>query len=130
MKIKIVILDDDSSLLNLYKRNFEIHNFDCKVFNKGPTCLEYCLCQKNEFDIMICDLNLNDSINGYQVALAISLVKPNIPIIALSGYLFEYTKYQDFDKIFCKALQKPIYLIDINRIINEILNDKSIIPTA
>lgn len=61
---KIVIIEDETELLENLKFIFELDGYSVKAFDNGQDGVKYAL--ENHTDLMICDINM-DGIDGYKV---------------------------------------------------------------
>ncbi|HBF88905.1 MAG TPA: regulator [Bacteroidales bacterium] len=81
--IQILLVDDDSSLLELLSMNLMMEEkYDVTTFLSGKDFLEFV--KTNDADIVVLDYNLQD-VSGIQLLDEIKKTKPQIPIIFLSG---------------------------------------------
>src|SRR3712207_3993585 len=80
--MKILLVDDEESLLNLVKINLMFENYEVITAECGKTAIE--LFQTQSPDLVVLDLMLPD-IDGFQVIHAIQEINNEIPIIVLSA---------------------------------------------
>ena len=92
-KIKILLIEDDSFLLNMYATKFEIENFNVVVAEDGEKGLEAALTENP--DIILLDIML-PKINGFDVLKQIKndQTVANIPVILLTNL----SQKDDIDK--------------------------------
>lgn len=80
--MKILLVDDEESLLNLVKINLMFENYEVITAECGKTAIE--LFQTQSPDLVVLDLMLPD-IDGFQVIHAIQEINNEVPIIVLSA---------------------------------------------
>lgn len=114
---KIIIAEDSSVIQNLAKKILEMKNYKITVAKNGQKVLD--LLEKDSYDIILMDLNM-PVMSGIECAKRIRKMsdtkKANIPIIAISGNVNNYTE-GDFKAVgINEFVPKPINfdkLVDI-----------------
>lgn len=90
---KIIIAEDSSVIQNLAKKILEMKNYKITVAKNGQKVLD--LLEKDNYDIILMDLNM-PVMSGIECAKRIRKMsdtkKANIPIIAISGNVNNYTE--------------------------------------
>jgi CheY-like chemotaxis protein len=97
MPAKILIADDDFTVVSLLRRNLEAESYEVISAHDGKTALHKILTERP--DVAVLD-NLMPGMTGYEIARAIRTAEgplKDIPIIIVSAqtsmeYLFEYVK--------------------------------------
>jgi two-component system, OmpR family, response regulator len=119
MKEKLIfVVDDDPFINKLVVRKFSTDGFKMEAFENGEDCIE--AIGKNP-DLVILDylfMNKHDQqvMNGMEVFDRIRQVKPNLPVIMLSG--------QEKGEIVLEMARKGIddYIIKDNNLIENLHN--------
>lgn len=106
---KILVGEDSSVIINLTKNVLAFENYDMKSAKNGEQVLS--LLNKEDFDLILMDISmpLMDGIEcTKQIRSLSNSTKANIPIIAITGNLKNFTKeeYRSFG--FDDFLQKPL----------------------
>jgi CheY-like chemotaxis protein len=106
---RILVGEDSSIIINLTRSVLAFENYEMKAARNGKQVLE--LLEKEDFDLILMDLNM-PVLNGIECTKAIRAlkdpVKSNLPIIAISGNMNNYT-IDEFRKIgFNEFIQKPL----------------------
>ena len=104
----IVVVDDSLMVLDFYTKILGRKGYDIITFSNPIDCYKYTT-RKDINDDIVCiliDLKLNHEWSGYSLASAINLVNKQIPLIALSGYIYDFDKLSDFYNIFSYAFNK------------------------
>ena len=108
---KLIVIDDDSSTIELYKRyiKYYLPEVEAEFITDAEKALRRVV--KNSFDLLICDVNLkHPKIDGFKIArLAYAQGKPIIFITGtgITKKLQFYAFYPDMVKT-VKYLPKPI----------------------
>ena len=125
IKPKIVIVDDDSTILNVMEEMLtkkctycSIHCFD-KVDSKLINFLE-----NNEITLYIIDIELGDKSNkGTDLALKIAHNKTGSIILFMSGYDYTINSFSDFKgKVIYDFIKKPFSYEELASRISVLLN--------
>ncbi|MCH2232871.1 MAG: response regulator transcription factor [Crocinitomicaceae bacterium] len=77
---KILLVEDEESLINVLSLNFEIENYHVTIARNGEEALDFF---SDEFDIVILDIMI-PLINGFDVCAAIR-AKSSVPILIISA---------------------------------------------
>lgn len=80
---KILIIDDDVDICTLLKRFLERKGYEVTTSFKGEEGIQQFT--KEEFDVVLTDFRLPD-MDGIDVLKSIKNLKPNIPVIVITGY--------------------------------------------
>ena len=90
MPMKILVVEDDPSMLMGLKDNLEFENYEVLTARTGPDGLK--MAQSNQFDLIVLDLML-PQMDGFEVCRQIRAKDEDIPIIMLTA------KAQEVDKV-------------------------------
>ncbi|UZD24006.1 response regulator [Algoriphagus halophytocola] len=106
---KILVAEDSSVIINLTKSILAFENFEIKSARNGKQVLEQL--EKDDIDLILMDINM-PVMDGVSCTQAIRKledpVKSNLPIIAISGNLKNYTLDEFRNLGFSDFLQKPL----------------------
>lgn len=116
--MKIIIIDDDKGVIGPIKRYFEKNCFTVDEALGGKIGLD--LIRKNNYDIIILDLNLPD-LSGERICKIIRNEKINIPIIILSAENQINTKVNLLNIGADDYLSKPFSMPELLARINALL---------
>lgn len=83
-KNTLLVVEDDTSLLNLYKQLFEKYGFEVYTATDGEKGLEIYK-ENDDIAVVILDMML-PGISGDEVLLEIQKIKPEQQVIICSGY--------------------------------------------
>jgi diguanylate cyclase (GGDEF)-like protein len=87
----ILLVDDDTSLLNTLNEGLSLRGYQCKAAMSASIALE--LLSKDLFDTMIIDIVLPD-ISGFELTTKAKKIKPDMAIIIMTGHIDEFS-YED-----------------------------------
>ncbi len=123
-KIKVMIIEDEQDLLNLYKEFLRSKGYAVLVTNTTAT---HIMDDYLEFkpDIILLDYRLPGEKNGVDAAKEILEQYPTVPIMIITAY-DSIKSIIDGEKIFegkkIAVVVKPIKLFLLNRLIKELLD--------
>lgn len=114
--IRLLLVDDESVLLNSFTKLFKKKGLEAKTANCGRRCLE--VLETHTMDVVVLDIKMPD-MNGHTIHKRIRERYPDIEVIFLTGHgstadgvagikagAFDYlTKPVEFDHLFKKILQ-------------------------
>ena len=104
MGFEVLIIEDDSRLSELLKRNLEESNYVVDIANNGDT--GKILAMNKNYDIIISDIML-PGINGIDLCKYLKIEKPHTPIIMLTALGETNDKLDGFDAGADDYLVKP-----------------------
>jgi len=110
---KILIVDDEDVNRYLLKLYLSKHNFIRLEAENGKEAVDISL--KEDIDLIFMDISM-PVMNGIDATIEIKKNKPDLPIIAITGYSFD--DYNNLD-CFDIKLRKPVNM----KIINDIVKD-------
>lgn len=82
---RMLVADDEGSILQLIRRTFETDGWDVETVSDYTEVLRHVVEDKTEFDILICDITMP----GPSASDALRQIKqtyPNMPVLLISGY--------------------------------------------
>ena len=88
---RILVVDDDISLLDTLKEGLSLRGYQYKAAMSASIALE--LLSKDLFDTMIIDVVLPD-MSGFELTTKAKKIKPDMSIIIMTGYIDEFS-YED-----------------------------------
>ncbi|MBF0573029.1 MAG: response regulator [Desulfamplus sp.] len=81
---KILIVDDDTMLLNLFDSLLIRSGYETKAFSSSTEALQYIINNYNEIGLILSDFQM-PYLTGLELAIKINGDKLNIPVIICSG---------------------------------------------
>ena len=118
---KILIIDDERSIRNTLKDILSYEDYKVSLAEDGLQALE--ILQKEEFDVILCDIKM-PQMDGIEVLAKIQELPIDTPVIMISGHANIDTAVDTIKKGAFDFIEKPL---DLNRILITIKNamDKS-----
>lgn len=118
---KILVIDDEVSILELIKINLELCGYDCTISNdpiKG-----YAILKQDNFSLVILDVMMPD-VDGYTLAMKIRQNEKtkDIPIIMLTALGALDDKLKGFNSGVDDYLTKPFEIEELKARVNALLN--------
>lgn len=108
-KIKVLIAEDSSVILNLTKKILEFQNCEISSAKNGQMVIE--MLEKDPYHVILMDINMPgmDGIECTQIIRKMAdPAKANVPIIAITGNARNYTMEEFKANGFTDFLQKPL----------------------
>ncbi len=124
-KIRVMIVEDEQDILNLYKDFLKNKGYTVLVTNTTATHIMDDYLEFNP-DIIILDYRLPDEKNGIDAAKEILLEYPTVPILLTTAYdsiknIFNSEEMFKNKKI--ALVIKPIKLYILNKLIKDLINN-------
>ena len=116
--MRILIIEDEPSIADGLKFNFEQEGYEARVVADGPSALERLLDSPSLFDLIVLDLML-PGMSGYEICKEIRGFNENIPIMVLSARSSSEDKAHAFD---CGADQYVTKPFDLNEVLSRVRN--------
>jgi len=104
-KIKLLLVDDEKDFLTVYARRFVRRNADITLASSGQEAIDKI--QTIEFDVVILDVMMPE-MNGIETLRRIKAIKPNLPVIILTGHANSQTMIEGMDIGAFDFLLKPV----------------------
>jgi len=121
--LNVLIAEDVFTNWMLYERYMQILGHSFKIVENGNMVLDEL--EHNDYNIVLMDIEM-PGMNGEETLHLIRKgnrrINNNIPVIAMTGYSKNDLKKTDYE--FTGFLIKPVELEDLDRLINQIMNNK------
>ena len=119
MAFKILVIDDEKSLLKILKRFLEKLNYVTELAETGEKGLALFKANPTTYDALIIDFNLPDQTNSEFLPLLRS-INPDVKLILSTGYAVEEIA-QEFSHIrLAGTLQKPFTFSDLKNLLESL----------
>ncbi|MBU1699658.1 MAG: PAS domain S-box protein [Candidatus Eisenbacteria bacterium] len=120
---RILFIDDEGMLAKLGKTQFEKIGYRVTIKTNGKEALNAFRKQPDDYDLIITD-QLMPGLTGLELARQVHLIRPEIPIIMISGYADDIDMEQQQATGIKKCLQKPVPFKDLVDSIQVVLKQK------
>lgn len=114
MKLKILVVDDDKTLLSALKTVLDQENH-VTVSNDGNKAIE--LCRNNKYDLIITDLMMPGA-TGLDVLTATKKIDPDTLVVLITGFASLETAVQAIREGAYDYITKPFKLEELKIIVN------------
>jgi PAS domain S-box-containing protein len=116
----LLLLDDEPVLTTMYQRMLSGLHYQVSVSNHAPEGLGWCAENPARFDLVITDLTMPE-INGLDVARRLRALRPDLPVILLSGFNSALTDQQWREAGVGELLVKPVTMADLAAAVSRVL---------
>ena len=113
---KVLIIDDERPIRNSLKEILEYEKLKVSEATNGIEGLE--AIKKSDFDLILCDIKMPE-MDGIELLSKIQELKPEIPVIMISGHGNVETAVDSLKKGAYDFIEKPI---DLNRLLVTVRN--------
>ncbi len=115
-KKKLLIVDDDPLILDLYSDFFTQQNFKVKTAQTVDKALQ--IIQKERPDVILSDVVMPDK-NGFDLYETIKRLKKKIPFIFMTGYELDPQVSQKLKELDVPWISKPTKLETLLKLVRE-----------
>jgi len=104
---KILVLDDETALTSVLQKMLGRLDYQVTTSNQAGEALRLVREHPAQFDLVITDLTMPE-MNGLEVAQQIRAIRPDLPVILVSGYSVAVNAGQLRAAGICERLDKPV----------------------
>jgi two-component system, cell cycle response regulator CpdR len=115
---RILIAEDNDSVRDYVTRGLQGAGHDVKACADGGAALT--LIRAEAFDLLITDIVM-PIMDGIALALAASDVRPEMPILMMSGYSQERQRAYNLQDLITEVLSKPFTLAELRAAVDKTL---------
>jgi DNA-binding NtrC family response regulator len=112
--VKIMIVDDEPSVLESFKMILKIKDYEVETFPDGPSAIAPL--QKDKFDLAFVDYKL-PGMDGLEVLKKIKEIDPNIEVIIVTAYATESSHANAITLGALEYLRKPFLMEEIYELV-------------
>ena len=112
--ISVIVVDDMADFNDLLAINLKSHDYQVTTFSDAFEALEYFRVDGGNADIVIVDYMM-PFINGKDFTRQLHEMRPDLPVVLLTGYTSDVTKENAQEHGFCAIFTKPI---EVDRLSN------------
>jgi diguanylate cyclase (GGDEF)-like protein len=109
-KRSVIIIDDDESLLKLFKTELLSQGYTCKTATSGESALK--LINKTSFDIMISDI-IMPGMDGFELTEKAKKLRPDMLVIIMTGYTEDFSFDRAIEAGASDFIKKPFTLHEL-----------------
>jgi DNA-binding NtrC family response regulator len=119
-KSRVLVVDDERNVLLTYKMLLEQQGYEAVASLSAKEAIG--LIAKQDFDLLLCDLSLEEKRTGFEVIQAARARRRTVPAVLLTGYASpeaaDYAKENDVS-----VLYKPIEIDEFLKTIATLLKE-------
>jgi CheY-like chemotaxis protein len=119
----IMIVDDESNILEVSRLILEQQGYKVSIFNDGHSAFKTFSKNPKDFDLIITDMAM-PKMTGSELSIKILNIRKNIPIILCTGYSENLNAEAALEIGIKKYIQKPISRQDLSVHIRELLDNE------
>lgn len=120
-KHSVLVVDDEASVLFTYKLLLEQQGYNVSAV--ATSALARAELQKEQFDLLLCDLSLEEDHNGFEVIAHARASNPAVACVLLTGYASVEAAQKAAD-MGVTVLYKPIDIQEFLATIPAVLKEK------
>ncbi|HUG26850.1 MAG TPA: PAS domain S-box protein [Gemmatimonadales bacterium] len=120
---RILYVDDEPSLLEIGRRRLGAAGHAVRTAGDPREALRIFTDRATEFDLLITDLTMR-GMNGLELAAAVHQVRPDLPILLLTGYLQEFAPVDLAAAGIRRVLNKPVSAGGLLEAIQSVLDEQ------
>lgn len=122
MNKRILIVDDEPSLLKIYKKFLENLGYTVLTTNVSSEAIKLAQNYNERIDLLITDVIMPE-MNGKDLSLKILEYQPDLPCLFISGYTAEFLAPQNILDSDTILLEKPFKISDLAEKVRELLDE-------
>ena len=119
-KRRVLVVDDERNVLLTYKMLLEQQGYDTTASLTAKEAIG--LLEKQNFDLLLCDLSLEEKRTGFEVIEAARKRRASVPAVLLTGYASpeaaDYAREKDVSVLY-KPIEIDEFLTTIARLLKE-----------
>ncbi|MCW5559616.1 MAG: response regulator, partial [Verrucomicrobiae bacterium] len=124
MKQRILVLDDEASILELLKQHLEEEGYECESFTSAPSALAEL--KSNRYDLIITDLKMPE-IHGIEVVVRAKELDPEVAVIVVTALMEVTNAIEAMRAGADDYLLKPFNLSEISLAVEKALDRRRLL---
>jgi PAS domain S-box-containing protein len=118
---KIMLVDDETDILDTLKAILTRYGYKVSTFDNGNSALNLFIEHPDQFDLVITDMTM-PQMTGDKLSKEILKIRKDIPIIICTGYHENFSENDAFKAGIKKYVQKPVMGTELSKIIRDLLD--------
>lgn len=108
----ILVAEDDAGVRGLVARALRMDGHRVVAVEDGEAALEAVIAEPDRFDLVLSDIRM-PAMTGIELAHALSIAKPDLPILLMTGYAEQREAADDLVALIQGVVDKPFTLAEI-----------------
>lgn len=121
--LKILVVDDERTLVEMLKIRLNMLGHYAEVFTDSPSALARFNESPNYFDAVITDYSMS-GLTGLELTESILAIRPELPILICTGYSEKLSSKEDLPKGNTYLFKKPVKFNEISAVLNSLRSTK------
>lgn len=117
---KILIVDDDEDLCNIFKQVLEEEGYNISTARDGQQALAEAT--KTHFDLIITDKNM-PQMGGVRLLKSIRKVDPTVKVVMITGFGGKQSYINAMELGADEFLNKPLSIKDLKKFVSNVINN-------
>jgi CheY-like chemotaxis protein len=117
----ILIVDDEEQIASYIQELLNRYGYLHVSFDNGEDVLDFLSAHADSVDLIITDIKM-PGINGIELATKAAQIKPDIPVILITGYTDKLWEGITAPNV-AAALEKPFFRTDLLQAIEKVLHN-------
>jgi CheY-like chemotaxis protein/glycine cleavage system H lipoate-binding protein len=117
-KARILAVDDESIVLDSFRRILVLEGFNVDTVENGPEALN--LVQRHDYDFLFTDLKM-PIMDGVEVVKAVKHLRPDMDVVVITGYATIETAVETMKHGATEYVQKPFSAEELAEFMNRLL---------
>ena len=117
---RILLVEDEPTLAKMSERRLEALNYRVSIDTDAPRALETFRARPDDFDLVISDY-LMPRMVGLDFARAVHNIRPDLPIILLTGYIEELPDETIRAAGVRRLINKPATIEELSQAVHDVL---------
>ena len=118
----VLLVDDERVIVQLEKQMLEKLGYPITCFTGSVDALSAFKADPSHFDLVMTDMNMPD-LTGLQLAEALSLIRPDIPIIVCTGFSERINRKKAHAMGIRGFLMKPVLMSEMAQMVRKVLDE-------
>jgi len=116
---RILLVDDEEEIVRMGSVMLEHMGYEVVAHTSSPEALEEFLADADGFDLLITDQTM-PHLTGSRLAEEVKRVRPEIPVVVISGFLGAESAGGPVDSF----MQKPFSSFELGKVVRQLLDHK------
>jgi len=117
---KVLVLDDETALTSVLQKMLGRLEYQVTTSNQASEAIRWVRENPAQFEVVITDLTMPE-MSGLEVAKQLHALRPDLPVILVSGYSVSVEAERLQEVGICERLEKPVTVAVLARVLARVL---------